>query len=86
MPKHCNLAKHRVFTKDRNAYICITQQFSVMLIDNKYTTKHPCITANYNMYQPHTGKREHRERHQPVFSNSHLTDIDFPIKRRHSGR
>ena len=57
-----------------------------MFIDNKYTTKHPCITANYNMYQPHTGKREHRERHQPVFSNSHLTDIDFPIKRRHSGR
>lgn len=57
-----------------------------MLIDNKYTTKHPCITANYNMYQPHTGKREYRERHQPVFSNSHLTDIDFPIKRRHSGR
>ena len=57
-----------------------------MLIDNKYTTKHPCITANYNMYQTHTGKREHRERHQPVFSNSHLTDIDFPIKRRHSGR
>ena len=56
MPKHCNLAKHRVFTKDRNAYICITQQFSVMLIDNKYTTKHPCIAANYNMYQPHTGK------------------------------
>lgn len=55
MPKHCNLAKHRVFTKDRNAYICITQQFSVMLIDNKYTTKHPCIAANYNMYQPHTG-------------------------------
>ena len=57
-----------------------------MLIDNKYTTKHPCIAANYNMYQPHTEKREHRERHQPVFSNSHLTDIDFPIKRRHSGR
>ena len=37
-----------------------------MLIDNKYTTKHPCITANYNMYQPHTGKRD---RHAP--------DIDF---------
>lgn len=66
MPKHCNLAKNRVFTKDRNAYICITQQFSVMIIDNKYTTKHPCIAANYNMYQPHTGKREHRERHEPA--------------------
>lgn len=51
-----------------------------MLIDNKYTTKHPCIAANYNIYQPHTGKREHRERHQPVFSNSHLTDTTSPLR------
>ena len=46
MPKHCNLAKHRVFTKDRNAYICITQQFSVMLIDNKYTKSFPILVSS----------------------------------------
>lgn len=41
MSKSYNLAKYRVFTKDRNAYIYIPQQYLVMLIDNKYTTKHP---------------------------------------------
>lgn len=66
MSKSCNLAKYRVFTKDRNDYIYIPQQYLVMLIDNKYTTKHPCIAANYNMHQPHTGKRGHRERHEPA--------------------
>lgn len=28
-----------------------------------------CIAANYNMYQPHTGKRGHRKRHEPAKLN-----------------